>query len=113
MAATKNPLQDLWGRKGQDDRPAKPQASGGSVISTRSRAVEDRTAVEKEATSRMAPGHKGRPDDAACAQVHLLEAKDCCRLAEGPLEQSHTGVVAHKTAFLTSRRSKREILHAL
>ena len=81
MAATKNPLQELWHRKGQDDLTPKPQASGGPAISTRSRAAEERTAVEKEATSRMAPGHKGDPDDAACAQVDVSshQAMHCGR----------------------------------
>ncbi|CAL8461841.1 g1372 [Coccomyxa elongata] len=52
MAATKNTLSALWGKKLQDDRKAR-SSDHGSVISTRSRAPEDTGAHEKEATSRL------------------------------------------------------------
>ncbi|BDA41437.1 probable chromatin assembly factor 1 subunit FSM at N-terminal half [Coccomyxa sp. Obi] len=52
MAATKNTLSALWGKKLQDDRKTK-SGDHGSVISTRSRAPEDKGAQEKEATSRL------------------------------------------------------------
>lgn len=52
MAATKNTLSALWGKKLQDDRKTK-SSDHGSVISTRSRAPEDKGAQEKEATSRL------------------------------------------------------------
>jgi hypothetical protein len=51
MAATKNTLAALWGRKLQDDRKTKSNDHG-SVISTRSKAAEDKQMAEKEATSR-------------------------------------------------------------
>lgn len=52
MAATKNTLSALWGKKLQDDRKTK-SSDHGSVISTRSRAPEEKCAQEKEATSRL------------------------------------------------------------
>lgn len=52
MAATKNTLSALWGKKLQDDKKTK-SSDHGSVVSTRSRAPEEKGAQEKEATSRL------------------------------------------------------------
>ena len=60
MAATKNTLAALWGKKLQDER--KTQSSDhGSVISTRSRAPEDKYAQEKEAISRLSKPEEQAP----------------------------------------------------
>lgn len=65
MAATKNTLAALWGKKLQDERKTK-SSDHGSVISTRSRAPEDRNAQEKEATSRLS-----KPDEQAPGPIEL------------------------------------------
>ncbi len=65
MAATKNTLAALWGKKLQDER--KPKSSDhGSVVSTRSRAPEDKNAHEKEATSRLS-----KPEEQASGPIEL------------------------------------------
>ena len=53
MAATKNTLMAMWGKNAQ---PKAKEVSSDqvSVHSTRSRAAEERSAPEKEATSRLA-----------------------------------------------------------
>ena len=53
MAATKNTLMAMWGKNSQ---PKANEVSSDqvSVHSTRSRAAEERSAPEKEATSRLA-----------------------------------------------------------
>lgn len=53
MAATKNTLKAIWGKSSQ---PKAREVSSDqlSVHSTRSRAAEERSAPEKEATSRLA-----------------------------------------------------------
>lgn len=65
MAATKNTLAALWGKRVQHDRRTKSDDHG-SVISTRSKAAEEK---EKEATSRLAKGDIERP----LAPLHTVD----------------------------------------
>ena len=61
MAATKNTLMAMWGKNSQ---PKAKEVSSDqvSVHSTRSRAAEERSAPEKEATSRLAKPDNVRED---------------------------------------------------